>query len=465
MKTKTLSEEDIQALLARDEGHFFDFKSKDIDGRGLQKIVVAFANADGGEVLVGVGEKKTWNNNPRAWEGFDSPERANSLLQAVFTLSPTIPLKYEFLHDSKSYVLRIHVEKSGQVHSTSDRKVFVRYGAQSMPMTDPQQILDLSYAKGASSFEDQVLTNCVPEIVVDSPKTRLFLDGYSPRTDPLDYLANQNLLEPNRWIPRVAGVLLFAENPSALSPNKCGAKVVRYETREQDPERDHLASVDRLEGCLYELIQSTVSKVTEIMSQVAIWTPTGLGSASYPPEAIWEVIVNAFIHRDYSISDDIQVLLFNDRIEVRSPGRLPGYVRVENILDARYSRNPKIVRTLNWYPNPPNKDLGEGLNTAFQKMKEWGLEQPDIREEGNYVIVTLPHKPLATPADAIFQFLNNHDQITNEQARDLTGIRSENKVKQEFYKLRDKGYLERVPDLQGTRSAWRLTEIGKRIAH
>jgi hypothetical protein len=82
--------------------------------------------------------------------------------------------------------------------------------------------------------------------------------------------------------------------------------------------------------------------------------------------------VNAFIHRDYSISDDIQVLLFNDRIEVRSPGRLPGYVRVENILDARYSRNPKIVRTLNWYPNPPNKDLGEGLNTAFQKMKEWG---------------------------------------------------------------------------------------------
>jgi len=163
--------------------------------------------------------------------------------------------------------------------------------------------------------------------------------------------------------------------------------------------------------------------------------------------------VNGFIHRDYSISDDIQVLLFNDRIEVRSPGRLPGYVRVENILDARYSRNPKIVRTLNWYPNPPNKDLGEGLNTAFQKMKEWGLEQPDIREEGNYVIVTLPHKALATPADAIFQFLNNHDQITNEQARDLTGIRSENKVKQEFYKLRDKGYLERVSNLQGTRSA------------
>src|SRR5260221_6370714 len=147
MKTKTLSEEDIQALLARDEGHFFDCKSKDIEGRGLQEIVVAFATADGGEVLVGVEEKRTGNDKPRTWQGFDSPERANSLLQAVFTLLPTIPLKYEFLHDSKSYVLRVHTEKSSQVHSTSDRKVFVRYAPQRMLMTDPQQILNLSYAK------------------------------------------------------------------------------------------------------------------------------------------------------------------------------------------------------------------------------------------------------------------------------------------------------------------------------
>jgi ATP-dependent DNA helicase RecG len=285
MKTKLLSESDIQALLCRDEGHFFDFKSKDIDGKSLQKIVVAFANADGGDVLIGVSDTIGRRRTPRL-EGFDSPESANGLLQALFSLSSSIPLKYEFLHYSKSYVLRIIVEKSNQVHPTGDRKVFVRYGAQSMPMTDPQQILDLSYAKGASSFEDQVLTACVPEIIVDSPKTRTFLDGYSPKTDPLDYLTNQNLLEPTRWTPRVAGVLLFAENPSAHIPNKCGAKVVRYETREQDPERDHLASVDRLEGCLYELIRSTINKITEIMSQVAIWTPNGLGSASYPPEAI-----------------------------------------------------------------------------------------------------------------------------------------------------------------------------------
>ena len=80
----------------------------------------------------------------------------------------------------------------------------------------------------------------------------------------------------------------------------------------------------------------------------------------YPPEAIWETIVNAVIHRDYSISDDIQILIFDNRVEILSPGKLPGYVNIENILSARFSRNPNAsVRTLNRYRDAPNKDLGE----------------------------------------------------------------------------------------------------------
>ena len=171
--------------------------------------------------------------------------------------------------------------------------------------------------------------------------------------------------------------------------------------------------------------------------------------------------MNALIHRDYSISDDVQVLIFDNRIEVISPGRLPGYVNVDNILDARYSRNPKIVRTLNRYKDAPNKDLGEGLDTTFQKMKEWGLKEPIISEDGNSVKVILSHAPIAAPSDAILEYLKNNPMITNREARDMTGIRSENVVKSEFYKLRDEGILERVPELRGAKSAWRLTKKGK----
>jgi ATP-dependent DNA helicase RecG len=106
--------------------------------------------------------------------------------------------------------------------------------------------------------------------------------------------------------------------------------------------------------------------------------------------------------------------------------------------------------------------LGEGLNTTFQKMKEFGLKAPTITEDGNYLKVVLPHLPLAAPTVAIMDFLRSHDSITNRHARDITGIRSENLVKIEFYKLRDEGHIERVPGLAGPKSAWRLTQKGKR---
>jgi ATP-dependent DNA helicase RecG len=72
-----------------------------------------------------------------------------------------------------------------------------------------------------------------------------------------------------------------------------------------------------------------------------MWSSAGTEKKGYPPEAIWEVFVNAIVHRDYSISDDVHVTIFNDRIEIASPGKLPGYVRVDNILDARFSRNSR----------------------------------------------------------------------------------------------------------------------------
>ena len=70
--------------------------------------------------------------------------------------------------------------------------------------------------------------------------------------------------------------------------------------------------------------------------------------------------------------------------------------------------------------------------------------------------MTIPHIPLATPTEAILEFLKNSETITNRQAREITGIRSENLVKIEFYKLRDEKLLEMVPGLKGPAAAWRL---------
>jgi ATP-dependent DNA helicase RecG len=464
LKTIAISEPEFAEIANRDESHFFEIKQHAVSGKSIQRIAVAFSNADGGELIIGIKDKKTGVSLHDRWEGIVDIEKLNGHLQSLFEVKPALDISYAFLKrkSADGYALRVHVEKGAQVSATADGTVYLRQGAQSLAVKDLDRIQQLSFAKGASSFEDTLLPDLPAEQIVEAQELATFLNDYSPKTDPLEFAISQNLLDFKTWQPRTVGVLLFHSSPSAVVPRKCAIKITRYETKEDDPERDHLAEQVTVEGPSYHLIHEAVATVTRIMSAVEVWTTEGLKRLEYPPEAIWETVVNAVIHRDYSISDDIHILIFDNRIEILSPGKLPGYVNIQNILDARFSRNSKMVRTLNRYKNPPNKDLGEGLNTTFQKMKEFGLKNPIIAEEGNYLKVVLPHLPLAAPTAAIMEFLKSHDRITNRQARDITGIKSENLVKVEFYKLRDEGHIERVPKLAGPKSAWRLTAKGKR---
>jgi ATP-dependent DNA helicase RecG len=446
MKDRILTEKEILDLSTRNEGHFYDRKAKEIGGKKIQKVSVAFANSDGGDFVVGIKDDSEENDPIRRWNGAPNREFFNSVLQNLHEITPSIPFSAEFLIDERnnSIGLRVTIEKSNRTHQTSDGTVYQRVGAQSLPLKDSEKIQALSFAKGESSYEDMVFKDAKAEDIFESKEITRFLLDYSPNSDPIDFTINQNLVDRDSYDPRMAGLLLFNDNPVALVPRKCGIKITRYETEESIPEREHLKKQISIEGCLYEQIHRASETIVELMSNIKIWTPDGLNNVDYPPETIWEILVNAVIHRDYSISDDIHILVFNNRIEVISPGKLPGYVTPKNILDARYSRNSKIVRTLNRYRNPPNKDMGEGLNTAFQKMEEWRLKPPIIEEVRNTVKVTIRHVPLATPEEQVLKFLENNSKIKNKDARAITGIRSENKMKRVFYKMRDNGILAPV---------------------
>jgi len=457
MQTKIVSVADALSLAIRQEDHFFDKKAAAVKGAKLQKVAVAFANADGGEAYVGITDEKDEPDPSKRWNGASNIEDYNQKIQALVEVQPALPMELTFLKadGASTYVLKIQVEKSQSIHKTSDGIVYERKGAQSLPIADPARITALSFAKGADSYEDYSVESAVAEDIVDSPFLTDFLADYSPTTDPLELSLNKNLVDRKTFKPKVAGLLLFAAEPASIVPKKCSVRIIRYETKEEDPERDHLGVIESIEGPLYQLIHKTVERVTSIMSSISVWTTDGPKAMAYPPQTLLEIVVNALIHRDFSMSDDVQVLIFDNRIEVLSPGRLPAFVTKENILDVRYARNPKIVGMLSRYKNPPNKDIGEGLNTAFQKMKEWRLRSPEIVDEGNYVRVLIPHASLATPQEAIMEFIAKHGTITNRQARDITGIKSENAVKSEFYKLKETGLIEMIPELKGNKAAWR----------
>ena len=121
----------------------------------------------------------------------------------------------------------------------------------------------------------------------------------------------------------------------------------------------------------------------EIITGIQIMGTKGFESVTYPTETLHEVITNAVLHRDYSMADDVHVRIFDNRVEVASPGRLPAHITVGNILKERFSRNGHIVSIINKFPNPPNKDVGEGLTTAFEAMRNLRLKEPVIIEEDN----------------------------------------------------------------------------------
>ncbi|WAC18094.1 putative DNA binding domain-containing protein [Luteolibacter sp. SL250] len=458
MQTKQIPTEEALRYCSIEEGHFFDRKAAEIKGAKVQKIAVAFANADGGEFCIGVKDEKQEADPQKRWAGAEHIEDFNSHIQALSEVKPTLPVTFTFLRSplSPNYVLKVEIEKSTSVHATTDKTVYERRGAASLP-ADPERITQISFEKGATSYEDYTVESGLAEDVVDSKEIASFLSYYSPSTDPLELAASKNLIDRKTFKPRVVGLLLFSDDPPSHVPKKCSVRIVRYETKEDDPERDQLVSNISVEGNIYNLIHKTVDQVKSIMSSVKVWTAQGPKAMEYPHETIWEIITNAIIHRDYSISDDVQIFIFNNRIEVVSPGRFPGFVTKDNFLDVHLARNHRIVNLLGKYKNPPNQDIGEGLNTAFRKMRDWKLQAPQVLEEGNYIRVIIPHASLATPQEAVMEFLDKHPQITNAQGREITGIRSENAMKSEFYKLRDAGIIEMVPGLKGNKAAWQKT--------
>lgn len=183
--------------------------------------------------------------------------------------------------------------------------------------------------------------------------------------------------------------------------------------------------------------------------------PKALKRVKYPHETLHEIVTNAVLHRDYSIVSDVQIRIFDNRVEVESPDLFPGHVTSRNFLDEQFVRNGALVRLVNKFPAPPNKDAGEGFNTAFKAMQKLRLRPPLIRETENTILVRIAHDPLASTEESVMDYLQNHDDVTNRTARELTGIASENTMKDIFSRLNKAELIERVPGKIGAATAWR----------
>lgn len=331
--------------------------------------------------------------------------------------------------------------KTATIVNATDGIPYVRHNAQKDPANTPEKLRRLQLDKGIAQFENEVVPETQIEEAVNSAIMELFSSSVVPNIDKTQWLIKQRLCKEEQLT--VAGAMLFMDEPQIALPKRSAIKIFRYKTSGQ-PDRDMLDGQPiTIEGSAYSQIFGAVKKVKEIIESIKK-LGVGFENIQYPDETLHEIITNAVLHRDYSIATDIQIRVFDNRVEVESPGKLPGYVTTKNILDSQSARNPKLVRIINKFPDAPNKDVGEGLNTAFEAMEKLRLKAPIIEETDTSVLVVIRHERLASPEEIIIEYLQKHDSIKNGLGRKLTGIKSENTMKSVFYRLRDGGFISLV---------------------
>lgn len=450
MDVTKINQDEVNRLLSLNEDHFNDVKSKRISPSKLQETFVAFANSDGGDLHIGIEDKATIGERI---VGLAEQEEANALISTLLEeTKPAVENVFlEFLQvDGKGFILHIGIPKSPKVHYTASGDCFIRINAATKKIKG-ERVTQLGYSKGAEAYERKTVDDIDVDDITDSPALQKYIESVKSQLDPASFLRKQRLLtkKDEKRIPNVGCVLLFDEEPQATLQTRCAVKIYRLRTTEKEYKREQLAGMPTtINGPIEEVITKTLKKVAEYIDGASFKDGDKLVKLAYPAEALKEILVNAVIHRDYSLNDDIHVRVFDNRIEIKSPGKLPGYMSIDNLYEDRFSRNPNIVRMLHNLPSPVNHDIGEGLDTAKNELRKAGLVPPSFEEAENAFVVTVKHQKIASIEDVIIKYINDNPEsiVTNKLVRHISGEDDMQKVKKALQRLRAEGHIKPVDE-------------------
>ena len=365
------------------EKQIMDRKSARIRPVDLAVSIVAMANADGGWLAIGIEDDGTIT-------GIDSHEKQiNELVRVPFDFCiPSVKVDLTTMDvtdkDRKpNHILRMYVFPSEQVIANQADEVYLRVGDKSKKLNFEQR-LQLVYARGVKRFEDQPVAGATMyDLDLEFVSEYCRRIGYT-RGDAAYYLRhNKGFVTGTGAEEKVnaAAILLFGKDPQRFFP-RARIRFIRFEgnTAEVGDRMNVVKDVSFTGRLLDQVRQAT----DFVRTQIREYTKLGEGAVfrTIPeyPEFCWtELIVNAVAHRDYSImGTDIQIKMFDDHFVVESPGILPGLVRISNIREFHFSRNPKIVELLTEYEFV--KELGEGVDRVYRDMAEASLPDPEYRQ-------------------------------------------------------------------------------------
>jgi len=392
-----------------DEGQALEFKPGDERPSELATSLAAFANAEGGTLLLGIVERSVHGRKTHVIEGVaDFKLAIDHLYTAAGLCHPRFDvLPPERVEVGGKLVLVVTIpDDRGHAYSV-DGRYQERRGSFRRTL-DGDEILTLLSNRGRYAYDATLVPGAtrahLNERLVEAFAAR-FASGERMETDAL--LEARGLLArpPERPdappAPTVAGLLLVGTHPQQFLP-QARIAVVRYATAQMG-ER-FLAR--ELEGPLPAQVEAAVAWLaTNMLHGVELHGGQRTDTDEYPRAVLREIVLNALAHRDYLLGGDrIRIYLFGaDRLEIHSPGRLAGPMRIENLLRRRYSRNRTLVQGL--IALGLMEELGFGLDRVAETVATEHLPAPQFQEtEGTFVVTLRGHgvrlREAPTPREA-----------------------------------------------------------------
>ncbi len=359
--------------IARGEDSSRQFKQNITNVDSLAAEMAAFANADGGVIFIGVD-----NDGSIPGLTFSDVSRINQIISNAASQHIKSPLTVKTENipvDNNRLVIVLTIPK-GQDKPYFDRNgvIWLKTGSDKRKINSREELCRLF--QSVDRFHADELPTKAGINKLDKIRFREFLQKIYDTTLPDDpgdlqiLLQNMNLATEDGML-NLAGVLLFTEHPEFIKPQFI-LKSVRYPGNTIHP--SEYIDTEDFTGPLPRIYEDAMAFIMRNLHKIQ--AGRGVNSPGVPeiPAAVFEeLLVNALVHRDYLISAPIRIFIFDNRIEIISPGNLPNNLSVEKIRKGNSNiRNPVLVSFIA-KGLLPYRGLGSGIKRAFENWPDIDL--------------------------------------------------------------------------------------------
>jgi len=398
--------------------------------RDLAETCVCFANAQGGEIIIGVEDK---NSSPPSRQQVKQ-EALNKLMKSLRELTDGVgivdPKIIQHENGGEYFTLRI-LPSTRTIATTSSGKVFIRVSDNCFPVGS-EELTDLAAEKTAFQWEI-IVSQKIKVAEADSNKVNGLLgdlrnsdkvSDFIKEKEDTEILSFYQLLSQEGYLTNL-GVLWLGKPAqiARLSYPVTVQYIVYNEKEEKIRKKDwhyHLHSPkELLLGIEKEAVELTYS--TEL--------PDGLFRKNirlYPKEVVRELLVNAIAHKKYTVSGDIFIEVYPDKLTITNPGGLPLGVTANNILHERQRRNPHLIQLMSDLKLMEGE--GSGYDLVYEKMARDGKPMPHVESDFTKVRVTVQAGVVNPEVTSILDYIDKHFELTQKEYITLGIIATEKKL-------------------------------------